>query len=118
VTGKLDPASLRAAWWTLRALRRTRRALGRDRVTEVVVGGPPDLPDRAGRGVRAVLRRTDPTCLERALVLQAWDVAHGAPRDVVIGVKGRDDHFTAHAWLDGEPDGQGPYHELMRVPAL
>lgn len=115
---KLDPASLRAALWTLLALRRTRRALRRDRLTDVVVGEPPTLPDRAGRGVRAILRRSDPTCLERALVLQAWNMAHGEARDVVIGVKGKDDQFAAHAWLDGEPDEHGPYQELMRVPAL
>jgi Transglutaminase-like superfamily len=66
----------------------------------------------------SIARRTDPTCLERALVLQAWGVAHGEPRDVVIGVNGREDRFAAHAWLEGEPDGEpGPYSELMRVPA-
>jgi transglutaminase superfamily protein len=119
VRRKIDPASLRAAWWALLALRKTRRALRRDRVTDIVVVAPPPLPARAGRGVRAVLRRWKPTCLERALVLQAWEMAHGEPRDVVIGVEGRGDLFTAHAWLEGEPDGErGPYSELMRVPAL
>jgi transglutaminase superfamily protein len=119
VRRKFDPASLRAAWWALVALRKTRRALRYDRVTDIVVGAPPPLPAGAGRGVRAVLRRWEPTCLERALVLQAWDMAHGEPRDVVIGVDGKGDRFTAHAWLEGEPDGEcGPYRELMRVPAV
>ncbi|MDP9491809.1 MAG: lasso peptide biosynthesis B2 protein [Actinomycetota bacterium] len=112
-----DLPTLRAALWALLALRRTRRALKRDRVTDVRVPQPPALPPSAGRGVRAVIRRWDPTCLERALVLQAWNVAHGQSRDVVIGVNGAGDEFAAHAWLDGEPDEHGPYHELMRVSA-
>lgn len=115
---KLDSASLRAAWWAMLALRKTRRALRRDRVTEVVVGTPPVLPDRAARGVRAVLRRSDPTCLERALVLQAWETAHGGSRDVIIGVRGSGDALAAHAWLEGEHNGDlGAYEELLRVPA-
>jgi hypothetical protein len=86
-------------------------------VTEVVVAVPPRLPARAGRGVNAVLRRTDPTCLERALVLQAWERAHGGGRDVVIGVRGSGDELAAHAWLEGERNGDlGVYEELMRVP--
>jgi hypothetical protein len=100
------------------ALRRTRRSLRHDRLTDIQVVSPPRLPRSAGRGVRAVLRRTDPTCLERALVLQAWDAAQGERRDVVIGVNGTGAAFAAHAWLDGEPDGErGPYRELLRVPA-
>ena len=87
-------------------------------MTQVRVKAPPALPPSAGRGVRAVMRRIDQTCLERALVLQAWGRAHGEGRDVVIGVHGTGERFTAHAWLDGEPDGErGPYHELMRMPA-
>lgn len=112
-----DVPTLRAALWALLALRRTRRALKRDRVIDVRVARPPALPPSAGRGVRAIIRRSDPTCLERALVLQAWNVAHGEPRDVVIGVNGTGEEFAAHAWLDGDPDQHGPYHELMRVPA-
>lgn len=118
MTRKLDPASLRAAWWALLALRKTRRALRLGPVTNVCVAPPPRLPDGAGRGVNAVLRRSDPTCLERALVLQAWERARGGCRDVIIGVRGSRDQFAAHAWLDGERNGDlGAYEELMRVPA-
>ena len=111
-----DVPTVRAAFWALLALRRTRRALKRDRVTEIRVTSPPQLPSSAGRGVRAVIRRSDPTCLERALVLQAWETAHGESRDVVIGVNGSGRRLAAHAWLEGEPDGAG-FRELMRVPA-
>jgi hypothetical protein len=113
-----DVPTLRAALWALLALRQTRHALKRGPVTAIRVLRPPALPPSAARGVRAVLRRSEPTCLERALVLQAWAVAQGEARDVVIGVNGTGDHFAAHAWLEGEPSGEhGPFRELMRVPA-
>ena len=116
--GKLDPASLRAAWWAYQALHSARRELRTGPVTSVAVTAPPRLPARAGRGVKAVLRRTDPTCLERALVLQAWEQAHGSGRDVIIGVRGSGDQLAAHAWLEGDRNGDlGAFEELMRVPA-
>jgi hypothetical protein len=61
-----------------------------------------------------VLRRLEPSCLERALVLQRWLAAHGEPRVVVIGVTAAQD-FRAHAWLDGEP--APGFHEIARVGA-
>jgi hypothetical protein len=66
----------------------------------------------------AVIRRKPNTCLERALVLQRWEAAHGAPCDVVIGVPGRGSDFVAHAWLESMPDAQvSAYHEIHRIPA-
>ena len=82
---------------------------------EDAVKAPPELAASAGRGVDAILRRQDPTCLERALVLQSWLAAHGEPTDVVIGVTGMEGGFSAHAWLDGE--SPGGFEELTRVPA-
>jgi hypothetical protein len=67
--------------------------------------------------VRVVLSREEPSCLERALVLQRWLIAHGDPRDVVVGTNGSPSgEFTAHAWLDGEalPPERG-YTELIRL---
>lgn len=113
-----DPAALRAAWWAERELRRARRSLREDGVAAARVADPPRLPLRAGRGVRAVLRRRPNTCLERALVLQSWLAAHGDPREVVIGVRGPGDAFRAHAWVDGVPDGDvEAFEEIMRLPA-
>ncbi|MDX6400423.1 MAG: hypothetical protein QOF27_1029 [Gaiellaceae bacterium] len=112
-----DVPTVRAAWWTHRALRRMRAELGTKGLEYSAAPKPPDLPPRAGRGVLAVLRREPSTCLERALVLQRWHEAHGNVRDVVVAVKGPTLDFSAHAWLDGEPDGEvGAYAELLRLP--
>ena len=76
---------------------------------------PPRFP--AGRrAVASVLHRRRATCLERSLVLQAWDAAHGSPRDVVIGVTSPSPEFRAHAWLDGEETcGHGEFVERVRI---
>jgi hypothetical protein len=110
---RLDLATLRAAWWTQGALRRTRRTLRTRPIGDVVVGRPPPLPAHAGRGVYAVLRRVPATCLERALVLQRWLSEQGSAKDVVIGVTGAQD-FRAHAWLDGETVDE-QFQELTRL---
>jgi hypothetical protein len=109
-------ATLRAALWAARSVRQVRRDLSRHGV-HAQVPPPPSLPDAAGRGVVIVLRRTSPTCIEQALVMQRWLVAHGQPHDVVIGVARHDDTVMAHAWVDGggEPSGE-TYTELHRLP--
>jgi hypothetical protein len=113
---RVDLPTLRAAFWAERTLRQARRALRRGRLEDIRLPDPPALPPESERGVRAVLRRTPATCLERALVLQRWHAARGNPREVVIGVKGPTDEFAAHAWLDGEPDSQaGVFEELFRL---
>jgi hypothetical protein len=112
-----DVPTLRAAVWALLALPSPSLPQART-MTDVDVAPPPVLPRSAGRGVRAMMRRTAPTCLERALVLQAWGIAQGDARDVVIGVNGTGDRFAAHARLEGGPDGERSVcRELMRVPA-
>ena len=115
---RLDPASLAAAAWTLLALRRVRRDLRADGLAGARVFPPPRLPRRGRAGVLAVLRRRPSTCLERALVLQRWEASHGAPSDVVIGMDGPGDRFSAHAWLESLPDGPvAAYRETLRIPA-
>jgi hypothetical protein len=109
-----DAATLRAAWWTWRSVRSTRRRLRRVPYDAVRVAAPPPLPSSAIRGVHGVLRRVEPTCLERSLVLQRWLAEHGAAPDVVIGVSAPGPAFAAHAWLDGEAPGRR-YHELTRL---
>ena len=111
-----DLPTLRAAWWTLRALRHVRRGLDGDSFRPPSIPPPPAVPVDAGRGVAAVLRRRPASCLERALVVQRWEAAHGRRRDVVIGVTAPAD-FAAHAWLDGDPSQAGPFTELVRLPA-
>ncbi|MGH9222917.1 MAG: lasso peptide biosynthesis B2 protein [Acidimicrobiales bacterium] len=114
-----SPPVLRAAWWTLRAHSAVRSELRRaERALAVMVRPPPRLPLAATRGVNGTLARRRATCLERALVLQAWLAAHGERHDIVIGVAAPGGDFQAHAWLDGlEPaDSAGPYRELTRLP--
>jgi hypothetical protein len=112
---KYDPRVLRAALWTWRAARRVKKDLSRSRLDDVRVIPVPSLPAEAGRGVAAVLRRTSYTCLERALLLQAWNNAHGLRRDVIIGVTRPSEGFKAHAWLDGEsPCHEEGFTELTR----
>jgi hypothetical protein len=82
-----------------------------------VVAPPPPLPMGCRRWVVAVLRARGDTCLVRSAVLQAWDAAHGRPRDLVIGVTAPGEAFAAHAWLDGEPaSASAGYTEVSRQP--
>lgn len=112
-----DLATLRAAWWTDRALRHVSSDLARARLEDLTVAAPPVLPPQALRGVRFVLRRRTSTCLERALVLQAWHTAQGRRRAVLIGVTGGG-AFSAHAWLEGDSAGADePFTELVRLAA-
>jgi hypothetical protein len=118
VRNRVDLPTLRAAWWATLALGQARRALRRGGLHAIAIASPPPLPPRAERGVLAMLRRLPHTCLERALVLQRWQAAHGKARDVIIAVKGPSREFEAHAWLDGEPDGDvQDFEELLRLPA-
>jgi hypothetical protein len=109
-------ATLRAAWWTLRALKRARGELRAGRLRGIALAPPPPLPTDADRGVHAILRRRPNTCLERSLVLQRWLAAHGQPRDVVIGVNAPSRGFRAHAWIEGEANpGSAELQELVRL---
>jgi hypothetical protein len=114
---RLDLPTLRAAWWSLRAVRRVRRNLLEGGLDAITLPSVPLLPASAERGVRGVLRRSRSTCLVQATVLQAWLAAHGDERDLIIGVQAPRGGFRAHAWLDGDapchPEG---FHELVRRP--
>lgn len=118
---RFAPANLRAGLWSLRALRAVRAALPSRGVESAAEVPPPprSLPAAAERGVGAVLHRRRASCLERALVLQAWHAAHGDPRELVIGVTAPGDEFRAHAWLEGEDPchgSEGDFAEILRRP--
>ncbi|HUP72466.1 MAG TPA: lasso peptide biosynthesis B2 protein [Acidimicrobiales bacterium] len=111
------PATFRAAWWAYRSVRRARREL-RDSGVRARIAPPPKLPWGAGRGVNAVLRRQEPTCLERSLVMQAWLAAQGEAYDVIVGVTRTATGIDAHAWVDLARDSpnSAKYEELVRLP--
>ncbi len=112
------PAELLAAAWTLRALGTVRRELAAGGLHGIEVSDPGRIALRGWRGVRIVLRARHASCLEQALVRQRFSAAAGDVRDVVIGVGSPAEAFAAHAWLDGEDDGDVMgLHELTRVPA-
>jgi len=101
----------------MRAARGVRRRLATDQIDAAIAGVPrvPDLPDSASRGVHGVLARRGETCLVSSIVRQAWDGAHGRPRELVIGVTRPAGGFQAHAWLEGDPAPVRPmFAELTR----
>lgn len=108
----LDQATVRAAVWTVRELRRLRRTLGPEGLN-ASVRRPPDLPASGVRGVKVAARIGRATCLERSLLLQAWSAAHGRPLDILVGVDTSGDGFAAHAWIP-EYDGQHPQYTVIR----
>lgn len=112
---KFDIPSLRAAWWTLRALRVARQIGSLTGSGNHPLPSPPAVSAHATHAVLGVLHRRRATCLVRALVRQRWDASQGKPRDLIIGVIPPSRGFRAHAWLDGDPpchhDG---FTELLR----
>jgi hypothetical protein len=79
---------------------------------------PPPLPVGSIRGVLAVLRRTKPTCLERATVMQAWLSAHEQPVHIVVGVAADRGVVVAHAWIEPGTDAAevAEYRVIHRIP--
>src|SRR4051794_31669429 len=114
IAPRLTPSNVRAALWASSSLRRARRDLAAHGLDGAHVAPPPKLPASARAGVLAVVRRRPSTCLERALVLQRWEAAHGAASDVIIGVTGPGDGFLAHAWLEAMPDAPSGAFEESR----
>jgi hypothetical protein len=68
------------------------------------------------KAITSVLGLRGASCLEEALIRQAWLAARDTRRDVVIGVTAPSEGFRAHAWLDGDAVGGG-YVEMFRQAA-
>jgi len=110
-------SELLAARWANRALREARAKLARGELTAIEITAPDGVPATGGRGVKALLMLRRHSCLEGALVRQRWAASHGDRRAVVIGVRPPAAGFGAHAWLDGEPDGEiSGMSEITRLP--
>lgn len=109
-------ASARAAWWAARSIHRARSVELASPFPSQLPAVPP-VPTEAIVGVKVSLCLARSSCLTRAIVLQAWLLAHDESRDVVIGVTRPDEKFGAHAWLDGDAPCHGAgFHELARRP--
>ena len=66
--------------------------------------------------VTVVLRLAGANCLERSAVLQRWETDHDVGRPLVVGVaRDSEGEIAAHAWLEGEREGDG-YLPLHRRP--
>jgi len=114
---RFRPSVLLGALWAALAAVAVRREL-RTKGMSARGPRPPRLGRRAGLGVTGALNRLSPTCLERALVLQAWLAAQGTLRDVVIGLPPDGMRSQpAHAWVDGtDSRSAATYLELHRLP--
>jgi hypothetical protein len=117
-----DRDAVQAGWWALRAWRTARIQLRRAGLTELDLPRPPgagtagSYSPTAGWAMLAALRWCRASCLERAVVRQAWLAHHGDLRAVVIGVTPPDSSFRAHAWLEGDPIDTEAFTELSRYP--
>lgn len=109
-------ADVFAAVWALRALALVRDRLAAGELRGIALPAPSRVAHGGYQGVRVVLWRRGASCLESALIRQRFGIATGNPRDVVIGVRPPSEPFGAHAWLDGERDGERfNMRELTRV---
>ena len=113
----VDPGTLRAALWAVKACRRVRFATGVNDLEAPPLPTVPAVPPSAIRGVDHVLWLRAEQCLVRATIRQAWLAAHGEPQDIIVGVAiGATRQMQAHAWLANEPAEGVGYEELVRVP--
>lgn len=107
--------NFRSLRWAVRELRDVHRRLP-------IEGAATRIPLAAGMGPRGWLGIqlafvvTQPTCLERALLLQAWMGGYTDPPDVVIGIRNGSKGVEAHAWVeDRDPWFDPSYTELTRL---
>ncbi|HUR22263.1 MAG TPA: hypothetical protein VMZ73_00160 [Acidimicrobiales bacterium] len=65
-----------------------------------------------------ILRLAGANCLERSAILQRWETDHDGGRPLVVGVaRDAEGEIAAHAWLDGDREGDD-YLPLHRRPPI
>ncbi len=115
---RADVPSLRAAVWAFRSARRAAMGVREAQAGAPSIPPPPPVGPRGEQAVRTVLELPRYSCLQRAVVRQAWDAAQGMPRELVIGVIPRGAAVGAHAWLEGDPPEEYEgFVELARWPS-
>lgn len=107
--------NLRSFVWALKELRSVHRRLPVDG-TRTRVPAAEGMGPRGWWGVRCAIAALNPTCLERALLLQAWRGGYTEAPDVVIGVRKGVNDVEAHAWVErNDPWFDPTYAELTRL---
>ena len=111
-------ATVRVAAWTWSEARRLPESLRHEGMAAVdTIRRAPPVAAGHRSTVTAVLRLAGANCLERSAILQRWEADHDGGRPLVLGVaRDSEGEIVAHAWLDGEREGDG-YVSLHRRPA-
>ncbi len=110
-------ATVRVAAWTWSEARRLPESLRRQGMAAVdTIRRPPPVPPRHRSTVAVILRLAGANCLERSAILQRWETDHDGGRPLLVGVaRDSQGELAAHAWLEGEEQGDG-YLPLHRRP--
>lgn len=109
--------SAKVAAWTWSSVRALRPSLREDGIGAVGrVRRSPSVPAVHRSTAAGVLTMMHTSCLVRSAVLQRWDADHDRSRSLVLGVARENGSIVAHAWLEGDPEGDD-FVELHRRPA-
>lgn len=111
-------ATARVAAWTWSEARRLPGSLRHQGMAAVDTIRPaPPVAAVHRSTVTVILRLSGANCLERSAILQRWETDHDGGRPLVVGVaRDSEGEIAAHAWLEGDGDGDG-YLPLHRRPA-
>ena len=110
-------ATARVVAWTWAEARRLPELLRHRGMAAVdTIRRAPAVPAGHRSTVTAVLRLAGANCLERSAILQRWETDHDGGRPLLVGVtRDSEGEIAAHAWLEGEQDGDS-YLPLHRRP--
>lgn len=110
-------ATARVAAWTWSEARRLPESLRHQGMAAVdTIRRAPPVAAGHRSTVTVILRLAGANCLERSAILQRWETDHDGGRPLVVGVaRDSEGEIAAHAWLEGEREGDG-YLPLHRRP--
>ena len=107
-------ATARVAAWSWSEARRLPESLRHQGMAAIdTIRRAPPVAAGHRPTVVVILRLAGANCLERSAILQRWDTDHDGGRALVVGVaRDSEGEIAAHAWLEGEREGEGylPLH--------